>query len=1598
MTKLINGGVVRMGVVLPGWADEILDIIGISWPNVDEDDYRDMADAMREFADDFDGGANEAHQAIQGLVSSAGGSLAVEALNAHWSKINGTHLKNLGECGRLAATALDGVAILIEGAKIGAIVQLGILAAEVIAAQAAAPFTFGLSELGALAGTQATRLAVRRIFKEVCQQVAEQVISIALTPIEEALGAMVGDLVVQLGANALGVQDGIDVGHAAQAGKEGFSQGLQGAKDSAKSAAANPMQLLSAGGSSGGAGGGAGGSGGFKFDEGEHDRVVTGLDGAAGTFRNKAGGKIGRAKSHHGRTRGKDAIADAANAMLDKVIDGIEDGVKKTAKHLGDNMTRGVKQMAKNHRDNDNGLADHFKGIGKNGNKDPKAPHTNGLSSPWKGNDRGANSKARQQLDKEHPNNNSRVDLTKKGCGDPVDVATGRVYLREVDVALPGSMPLTFSRKFESSCSVGRTIGPSWTSTVDQRLEFDEQGVIFVTEDGMLLAYPLPRAGQQVLPLRGPRWPLAVTEQGDWSIHDPGSGYTRYFAPVSHTSGIALLDEITDRNGNHITFDYDNETGAPLAIRHSAGYHLKFTTDEHGLLTTLQLAAAGEDGTDLVLTTYEHDESGNLTAVSNSSGLPNGYEYDDQHRMTAWIDTNGSRYEYTYDPHGRCVAQGGSEGHLRYRYAYEPVDPATGHRVVAVTDSMDHVSRYKINERLQVVAETNPLGHTTSTRYDNYDRVLSVTDALGHTTRYERDQHGHLTTAHLPDGTQTHATYNDLGLPTQITEADGQTWRYSYDERGNRLTQTDPTGATIHCTYNSAGHLIAVTDPRGEATRLVSNAAGLVIAVTDPSGTNTSCVRDEFGRIVQATDAAGAVVHQGWNIEGQPTWRQLADGTRESWEWDAEGNLTSYTDRIGRTTTFAVDAFDQLSSTAAPGNSQYRFGHDTELRLTTITGPDGRSWQYHYDPAGRLAAETDFDGHVMTYQHDAAGRITAQTNRTGQTLHYERDVLGRVVRLTSEDGTTDSLFQYGPSGVITQASNADAQITVTHSPAGQPVQETVNGQRLTREFDAMGRLTGRHTPLGSVSRWAFDTADDVSSYQVADHHLRFTHDLFGCETRRILDDILSVDHAWDVNGHITHQVVRTSGATHERRYSYGRDGSPLSLRDHVTGQRAISRDGAGRIVAVQADRGDEQYEYTATGDQSSATWPSYLPGQAAVGERVYRGSLISRAGRTHYRHDEQGRLLTRQRTSLSGKTSTWRYKWNAEDRLTAVTTPKGLTWRYRYDPLGRRIAKQCYDSHGRMTEETVFTWDGHLLVEESLRCPDNPTLQVTTWDYLGDRPITQTERTVDARDGRETARQFFLVVTSPNGTPTELVDESGSIAWKADSTLWGLTAWDRSSTAYTPLRFPGQYFDRETGLHYNFNRYYDPETGRYLSPDPLGLVPAPNPYTYVEDPLAHTDPLGLAKKCRDDITWGGRVEWGRDRHGRLETMRARVERDMIGEGTSARSDLLPPGFTGQSAGQARGHMLAAMLGGTGDKLTNLFAITHRPVNTPDMRAYEFAVRRAVREEGSIHYNVRLEYDNDAAKIPRYIHLEARGRGGPIFQNVKLENPAWLQEP
>jgi RHS repeat-associated protein len=421
---------------------------------------------------------------------------------------------------------------------------------------------------------------------------------------------------------------------------------------------------------------------------------------------------------------------------------------------------------------------------------------------------------------------------------------------------------------------------------------------------------------------------------------------------------------------------------------------------------------------------------------------------------------------------------------------------------------------------------------------------------------------------------------------------------------------------------------------------------------------------------------------------------------------------------------------------------------------------------------------------------------------------------------------------------------------------------------------------------------------------------------------------------------------------------------------------------------VSAHGWSERYAYNTAGDQTRATLSDRAPGQDTTGERDYTGTRVTRAGRTRYTYDAQGRLTERRTTTLSGKTLTWTFTWDAEDRLTDVHARGGTHWRYLYDALGRRIAKQRLNAEGQITEATTYRWDGAQLAEQH---SNGVTL---VWDYAGLRPLAQRELKTDLTQ-EEVDRRFFAIVTDLAGAPSELVAPDGELAWRGRSTAWGAVRSHRAATAYTPVRYPGQYFDPETGLHYNFNRYYDPDLGRYASPDPLGLAPAVNHYGYVPNPFTGVDPLGLAG-CEADPTWGGKVVFVRDEHGRPYEMHATITRDMLGEGTDANKSLRPPGFIhGTIHNQARGHMLANMLGGSGDTLDNLFAITQNPTNSPHMRDLEQSIHDAVNNPENreiVQYGVYLEYtDDEKDSVPKWITMEADGNKG-FSLRADFENP------
>ncbi|TMR96381.1 DUF6531 domain-containing protein [Nonomuraea basaltis] len=991
---------------------------------------------------------------------------------------------------------------------------------------------------------------------------------------------------------------------------------------------------------------------------------------------------------------------------------------------------------------------------------------------------------------------------------DPVHFPTGIVLLPQTDVDLPGVLPLLLERTHLSSYRTGRWFGRSWASTLDQRVEVDAEGVCLATATGTLLTFPHPEPGQAVHPDDGPRLALRA-EAGGYTVTDPHTGHTTHFA--GEEGDVLPIAAISDRNGNRIDFHYID--GLLTEVTHSGGYHLDIETHQ-GRIVEIRLRGAGQ-----TLVSYAYDEAGDLTEVTNSSGLPLRFTYDDEGRMTRWHDRIGTWYAYTYDQEGRCIYGTGTDGVFNTEISY-----AEG--VTTARDSLGNATTYHYNELLQVISETNPLGHVTRYRWDPQDRLLAHTDPLGRTTHYSYDTENLLSITR-PDGAIRHLTYNELNQPVTITDFDGTISPFDHDEHGNLVA--DPT--TTYA-YDDHGHLATVTDALGHAQTIENNAAGLPVAITDPLGATTRYDRDPFGRVTTITDPLGNTTCFTWTVEGKAATRTTPSGATERWIYDAENNLIEHLDAMGRPTRTEIGPFDLPIAQTTPDGARIEFAYDTELNLVKVTNPHSLTWHYTYDPAGDLIGETDFDHRRLIYVRDAAGRLIEKINGAGEATRYTYDPLGRLVERRSAERR--ATFEYDLLGRLSRATNPDADLRITRDAAGRVLAETCDDHTVTFAYDALGRRTHRRTPSGAETTWDYDARSQPQTLYTAGQALRFAYNPAGHEISRDFGADLSLIHDWDADSRPRAQILR-SGARiiQQRAYGYRLDGQVTEIDDLLSGRRHLELDSVGRVTGVQGPNWSERYMYNASGQMTDAILPTPLE---ARGPRAYTGTLVRQAGRTRYEYDRQGRTVLRQQKGLSSRPRTWRYTWDADDRLTGVTTPDGATWVYLYDALGRRVAKQRADG----SERTDFIWDGAVLAEQI------QAGRATTWEWEPGafRPITQTERALHDQEWID--QQFYAITTDLVGTPAELVTTDGELAWRARQSLWGASPGPLSSGADCPLRFPGQYADAESGLHYNYLRHYDPQTARYASLDPIGLAGDWDPGAYVVNPSSWCDPLGLS--------------------------------------------------------------------------------------------------------------------------------------------------------
>ncbi|MDG6362472.1 RHS repeat domain-containing protein [Glaesserella parasuis] len=290
-------------------------------------------------------------------------------------------------------------------------------------------------------------------------------------------------------------------------------------------------------------------------------------------------------------------------------------------------------------------------------------------------------------------------------------------------------------------------------------------------------------------------------------------------------------------------------------------------------------------------------------------------------------------------------------------------------------------------------------------------------------------------------------------------------------------------------------------------------------------------------------------------------------------------------------------------------------------------------------------------------------------------------------------------------------------------------------------------------------------------------------------------------------------------------------------------QRSYEYDLVGNLIQTQDKRfGTTNYRYDKLGQIQLAGQELFQfdPAHNIIereSERIQNNQVTAYQGIT-YRYDEFGNLS--QRTLPNGEVQSYRY--NAKDKLVEVTIQKPNqaieTWQYQYDVLGRRISKRL-ENQENLQE---FIWDGSHLVQEI----DHKTNRTYCYIYSHPNSYEPLAQLVFAKNSKNPTACYYYH-NDQIGVPRELTDENGKLCWYGDYTGWGKLKNEYAlvENIHQPFRLQNQYADDETGLHYNFFRYYEPNIGRFTQLDPIGLAGGENLYRFAPNVNEWVDPLGL---------------------------------------------------------------------------------------------------------------------------------------------------------
>ena len=800
------------------------------------------------------------------------------------------------------------------------------------------------------------------------------------------------------------------------------------------------------------------------------------------------------------------------------------------------------------------------------------------------------------------------------------------------------------------------------------------------------------------------------------------------------------------------------------------------------------------------VTKYEYDPNGNLVKLTEAHGRPEQRSTEYTHdaygnRLTEKrpgdAQTQEAATAYTYDTKGNATAVTDAEGH-KTGFTRD----ALGNALVT-TDARGKAWTRAYNSAGNLTSEKNPLGHATRYEYDKAGRRIKTIDALNNVTQYAYDARDNLVTVTDPYTKTVQYAYNADGRSTQVTDQEGKLQRHEYDPNGRLVKTTDGNGNATQYVYGD------------EASGL----EGLLTRIVYPTFAQ-ELKYDTRNRVVQTIAVLNATTSHttaiAYDAAGNQSSMTDPEGKVTQYSYDALNRLTKITDPANGVTEHAYDNRDNLTSLKDPRGQTHRFEYDKRNLKTKETRPLGQAIAYAYDAAGNLTQTTDPKGQVKKYSYDAAGGMTAETNFEAQattpakTVSYSYNELRRLTGY--DDGATSASYAYDNLQRKTGESVNYGPFTLSHAYSyyanGQKKTFTgPDGLTYSYTYDPNNQLNGIQLPVGSITvnsyTWTAPEkttlpggATRVNQY---DPLLRLTNiaakDAFQ-------NSLLSYQYAYDKAGNITQK------ATEHGTYDYGYD-SLYRLK----------------TAANPGPLSQEAYGYDALGNRTS---DSNLPGPWSYDEN----SALLSAGAVAYDYDDNGNAIKK-----TAGAQTMSLAYDTGDRLTEAKDAQGNTIaKYAYDPFGRRLWKEVNNTR------TWFFYADEGLIGEY----DSSGAQTKAYGYQPDSTWT-TDPVF-----QKTNNKYYFYQNDHLGTPQKLTDTQGNVVWSARGQGFGETIVDAGSTVTNNLRFAGQYYDAETGLHYNWMRYYDPKTGRYFTSDPIGLAGSINTYLYARaNPLSNIDPDGL---------------------------------------------------------------------------------------------------------------------------------------------------------